>query len=432
MTSAALTDAREVLYARVVSGSKQPAWSGANGDPTSAAAGNGARGTDGVHRAGATSPAMRLLDRYLTEAVACGASDVHFEPAADHLRVRVRVDGSLRDLEPPPPGLIAALLTRTRLLARVDLSERRLPQDGRFVFGADDRRIEIRAAFMPVHGGEKVALRLLREQGKQLALDDLGLQAEDAELLRRALDRPNGLVLVVGATGTGKTTTLYAALEAIRSPARSILTVEDPVERDLDGIAQVPVDEDAGRSFAVVLRAVLRQDPDVLMVGEIRDPESARIACRAALTGHLVLSTLHTAHTRESIVRLTEMGVPGYLVSATVSLVVAQRLIRRPCETCKQEVAAGAADTDLFRAHGVAPPQTVVATRGCDACGGTGYKGRSAVFEVLDCTNGRRPARPRASLLTQALRSAASHQTTPAEALARCPDPGSGSSVESR
>jgi general secretion pathway protein E len=322
---------------------------------------------------------VRRLAALLAEAIEAGASDLHLEPDRDGLRVRIRVDGHLRDLEPPPVSLVPALLTRIRLLARVDLAERRLPQDGRFswvVEGSerpapstqhrpnDDAHgresIDIRAAFLPVARGEKIALRLLRHPGAAPSLDALGMGPAELARFRSALAKPNGLVLVVGPTGSGKSTTLHAALVHLRCSARSLASVEDPVEFDIAGVSQVAVDEEIGRSFAVVLRALLRQDPDVLMVGEIRDDESARIACRAALTGHLVLSSLHASHAGEALLRLPEIGVADYLVRATVTLVVAQRLVRRRCPV--QAAASAATGSAIAVASRCSKPPTQAET----------------------------------------------------------------------
>ena len=372
----------------------------------------------------ATSPAMRLLDRYLANAVDAGASDLHFEPAFGGILVRARIDGVLRVLEPPPQSLADSLLTRTRLLAGADLSEKRLPQDGRFRFRHHGDSIDVRAAFMPVHGGERIALRFIAADRASLGIDHLGLDEPERALLARTLDRPNGMIVVVGPTGSGKTTTLYAAIERLRRPQLSIVTVEDPVERDLDGVSQVAVDEPSGRTFAAVLRAVLRQDPDALMVGEIRDPESARIACRAALTGHRVLTTLHTSDTREALLRITDMGVPDYLASATVSLVIAQRLLRRLCTDCRRETSPRPSEVALCRALGMAAPETLARPAGCGACGNEGYRGRLGVFETLVCrTGGNDDSRPRRYLLQEGLRRAAALDTSFEEAVAVCPEP---------
>lgn len=387
-------------------------------------------------RGAETSPAMRALDHYLDLAVERGASDLHLEPLlspdgdATHgrdgtvLRVRMRVDGRLRDLEPPPTHLAQPLLTRLRLLAHVDLSESRVPQDGRFTFSRGARRIDVRAGFMPVEGGEKVALRLLDRAADGLALGDLGLPERAAAAFQSAIEAANGLVIVAGPTGSGKTTTLYAAITHLCRGDVSILTVEDPVERRIAGISQVTIDEDSGRSFPVVLRAVLRQDPDVLLVGEMRDPESARIACRAALTGHLVLTTVHSSDAAEALVRIEEMGLPPYLVHGTVSLVVSQRLLRRICRACGADRKLRDHERAVFDEHAVCVPTTLPAAGGCVECDGQGYRGRLAVFEVLDLRIAEGDARSQAhreSLFTSGLARVLAGETTLEEILAECP-----------
>jgi type IV pilus assembly protein PilB len=383
---------------------------------------------------------MRALDHYLDLAARHGGSDLHFEPdpagfatldvdagaKVAALRVRIRVDGRLQEVEGPPPHLTAPLLTRLRLLARVDLSESRVPQDGRFTFTRNGQRVDVRAGFMPVEGGEKVALRLLDRRDERSTIETLGLEPQARGRFERAVDAANGLVIVAGPTGSGKTTTLYAALARLSREDLSVLTVEDPVERKIRGVSQVAIDEDSGRTFPVVLRAVLRQDPDVLLIGEMRDPESARIACRAALTGHLVLTTLHSSTAAEAIVRMEEMGLPAYLVRGTVTLVVAQRLLRRLCERCRDERETRPEERDAFATVGLAAPEFSRVARGCPACDGRGYKGRIAVFETLTDTrqvNG--PERPstRGSLFANGLAKAAAGSTTFEEVVAECPAP---------
>jgi type II secretory ATPase GspE/PulE/Tfp pilus assembly ATPase PilB-like protein len=378
-----------------------------------------------VRKDAVTSPAMRLLDRYLDAAVEAGASDVHLEPDAAGLAVRLRIDGVLRTIEAPPRSLSDALLTRARLLAGVDLAEHRLPQDGRFVHRHHGGPVDVRAAFMPVYGGERIALRLMQPEAHAVGFDGLGLEVPDRDLLARALDRPHGLVAVVGPTGSGKTTTLYAALERLRRPQLSIMTVEDPVERAIPGVAQISVDEDCSRTFGAVLRAILRQDPDVIMVGEMRDAESARIACRAALTGHRVLTTLHTADTREAVLRLSDLEVPDYLVRATLSLVIAQRLVRKLCRSCRSLGAPRPTETALFRALGLDAPARIGRSSGCSECSAEGYRGRRAVFELLavgEREHGALP-RPRHTLLEEGLHLAALGETTFEEVVAVCPEP---------
>jgi general secretion pathway protein E len=367
--------------------------------------------------AAAQAPAVRLLDRLLHGAAAAGASDLHLEPAGGGgLRVRMRVDGVLEELEPPPLPLTAALLGRLRLLAGVDLAERRRPQDGRLCLESAAGRLDIRASFVPVVGGEKAVLRLLAPHRGVATLEELGLATADYHSLQATLARPDGLLVVAGPTGAGKTTTLYAALERLRRPETAIATVEDPVELELDGIAQVAVDEEAGRGFAEVLRALLRQDPDVLLVGEVRDTDSARIACRAALTGHLVLTSVHASDAAEAWLRLEEIGIPAHLLQATLRLVVAQRLLRRLCRHCRRPRAWTSTERELFAAHRVAPSDQGHEAAGCSGCRGSGYQGRIGVFELAR----HRPNQGQA-LLAAGLRRAADGTTSVAEVLARCP-----------
>jgi len=377
-------------------------------------------------RAGATvalSPAMRLLDRYLEKAVSSRASDLHFDPDGSCLSIRARIDGHLVPLAPPPPGVTDAMLTRLRLLAGVDLGQRRRPQDGSFSFAHVGGRIDVRAAFLPVQGGERVTLRFMDENACALVLDDIGMHRDDRRLLERALDRPAGLIVVAGPTGSGKTTTLYACLQRERRDDISIITVEDPVERHLDGVAQVAVDEECNRSFAATLRAMLRHDPDVIMVGEMRDGESARIACRAALTGHRVLTTVHATDCAEVPVRLRDMDIPDYLLSATLNLVISQRLVRRVCADCSTTGATDAFTQALFRSAGHSAPSTLAVVHGCDACSGTGFRGRLPLFELLAFDeSGNARSGPRRSLLGAGLDAVAMRLTTTREVLSQCPD----------
>jgi len=368
-----------------------------------------------------TSAAVRALDRYLERAVAEGASDLHLEPHGAGLRVRIRVDGRLRTLDPPPPSMTEQLLTRARLLARVDLSERRLPQDGRFALDARGERVDVRAAFVPVHGGDKITLRLLGRSSRPPTMGDLGLPADDRRVIEGELEHAEGLVIVVGPTGSGKTTTLYAALAYLAHTDVSAVTVEDPVERDLPDVAQIAVDDDCGRTFSTALRAILRHDPDIIMVGEMRDTRSASIACRAALTGHRVLTTLHTTDTREALVRLADMDIADYLVQATVRLVIGQRLLRRICSPCGRQRRPSGAETAVFTRYGLDVPDAVVDPVGCELCGGAGYRGRQAAFEVLDRRADGRESTPRRSLMAAGLSIAAARKTSVAEVLATCP-----------
>jgi type II secretory ATPase GspE/PulE/Tfp pilus assembly ATPase PilB-like protein len=369
------------------------------------------------------SPAMRLLDRYLEQAISVRASDLHFDPDGTSLAIRARIDGHLITLTAPPAGVTDAMLTRLRLLASVDLGQRRRPQDGRFSFDHGGRRIDTRAAFLPVQGGERVTLRFMDAGAVALSLDDLGIQSQHRALLDENLGRPDGLIVVAGPTGSGKTTTLYACLQQLRSADVSIVTVEDPVERMLEGIAQVAVDDESDRSFAITLRAMLRHDPDIIMVGEMRDSESARIACRAALTGHRVLTTVHASDCSEVRVRLLDMDVPDYLLSATLNLAIAQRLVRRVCMVCHTTEPTDPFTCALFRSIGVPPPKTIAKLRGCSECAQTGYRGRMALFELLSFDADGSPHHgSQHSLLTAGLREVAAGHTTTREVLARCPD----------
>jgi general secretion pathway protein E len=370
-----------------------------------------------------SAPAVRLLDRYLDEAVREGASDLHFEPSSRGLRVRARVDGLLREYETPPASLRAALLSRLKLVANVDLAQQRLPQDGSFSFaGHTGGQLDIRASFMPVVGGCKVALRIVQHGARRLELSELGMDRGALTALRTALSKPNGLIIAVGPTGSGKTTTLYSALGHLRDATSSIITVEDPVELRLDGISQVGVDDDVGRDFPTVLRSLLRQDPDVMMIGEIRDAMSARIACRAALTGHLVLSTLHTADCLEALVRLRDLEVADHLVGATVSLVVAQRLLRTLCSACASHRPVTTEERALFETAGVTAPRLLAAAKGCERCGGHGHKGRLAIFEILErAARGHAMARPARTLWQAGLETAASGRIDLGQVLTHCP-----------
>lgn len=327
------------------------------------------------------APVVRLVNALLLEALTARASDVHIEGYAQSLRVRYRVDGVLRDAPSPPAHLMPAVISRLKIMADLDIAERRLPQDGRIRLRLQDRAVDVRVSTLPTLHGESVVLRLLDGESGRAALDQLGMADDTLELLTRVLLRPNGIVLATGPTGSGKTTTLYAAIDRIRTGREKILTVEDPVEYQLAGVPQVPVNAQIGVTFATALRALLRQDPDVLLVGEIRDPETAEIATQAALTGHLVLSTLHTNDAPSALTRLLDLGVAPYLVASTVAAVLAQRLVRTTCATCRHEVSVDPALTGL----GAAEPLPRVEWRGegCESCLGTGYRGRTGIYELL-------------------------------------------------
>jgi type II secretory ATPase GspE/PulE/Tfp pilus assembly ATPase PilB-like protein len=328
------------------------------------------------------APVVRYVHALLAEAVRRGASDVHVEPFDGALRVRLRVDGVLAEVAPPPAGLAAAITTRVKVMARLDIAERRLPQDGRLEFAAPgSAAVDVRVSVLPTLHGETIVLRLLDRTGLARRLETLGLDAGDLERLRAALAQPQGLVLATGPTGSGKTTTLYAALTALDAATVNVCTVEDPVEIQLHGVNQVTVRDDIGLSFAAALRAFLRQDPDVIMVGEIRDLETADIAVKAALTGHLVLSTLHTNDAPSAVTRLLDMGIAPFLLTGSLLLVVAQRLVRVLCPACAEDVPVD--PTALCAAGFTGPSFDGRRRRGCRDCGGTGFRGRTSVYQLM-------------------------------------------------
>ena len=345
----------------------------------------------GVEEAGGEQTVVRFVEALMRHAIEQGASDIHIEPYEKELRVRVRVDGMLQSASPPPVKYRDAITSRIKILAQLDIAEKRLPQDGRIKTRFADRgrlrEVDFRVSCLPTLFGEKVVLRLLDPAALRLDLAGLGFEAPALERFRRAIRRPWGLVLVTGPTGSGKTSTLYSALAEISTPGVNVLTVEDPVEYNVAGINQVQVRDAIGLTFASALRAFLRQDPNVILVGEIRDAETAAIAVKAALTGHLVLSTLHTNDAATTVNRLVNMGVEPYLVASSVNVLCAQRLVRRVCGRC--------------RSPAEVPPDTLVQVgfpngevgswrplqgRGCSHCSGTGYRGRVGVFEVMEMT----------------------------------------------
>ncbi len=326
------------------------------------------------------APVIRLVSMLLTEALAARASDVHLEAYPDALRVRYRIDGVLQEAPSPPRSMAPAVISRLKVMANLDIAERRTPQDGRIRLSLQDRQVDVRVSTVPTLHGESVVLRLLDKESGTLELEALGMSSSDLARFTEVLTRPHGIVLATGPTGSGKTTTLYAALQRLRTGREKILTVEDPVEYQLAGIPQVPVNEKVGVTFASALRALLRQDPDVMLVGEIRDGETAEIATQAALTGHLVLSTLHTNDAAGALTRLVDLGVASFLVSATVEAVLAQRLVRTVCRAC----AVRAPATDVDRSA-LDAPELIEITRGvgCDVCRGSGYSGRTGVYELI-------------------------------------------------
>jgi general secretion pathway protein E len=331
--------------------------------------------------AGDEAPVIRLVNSLLFQAVREGASDIHIEPYDRAVAVRFRVDGLLHDVLAPPPRLHASIASRVKVMARLDVAERRLPQDGRIQVRVAGRDVDVRVSLVPTAFGERVVLRLLDRAAGLLDLGQLGLSPPIAAAVDRLLTRSTGIVLVTGPTGSGKTTTLYAALRRLATGERNIVTIEDPIEYQIQGIAQVQVNPRIDLTFAAGLRAVLRQDPDVILVGEIRDRETVEIAMRAALTGHLVFSTLHTNDACGAVTRLLDMGVEPFLISSSVLAVLAQRLVRRPCPGCCTEDAPTAEERRIFGDR--RPARLRHAGPGCATCRGTAYRGRLALHELL-------------------------------------------------
>ncbi len=334
--------------------------------------------------AAASQPVVRLLNSILHRAIRDRASDVHFETFEGAFRIRYRVDGALYEVESPPPHLALPLVSRVKVMSNLDITEVRAPQDGRIELSIDGRPVDLRVATLPSISGEGCVLRILDRSSVNLDLRALGLQQREEQILRDLVELPHGIVLITGPTGSGKTTTLYAMLQEANSPDLKIITTEDPVEYEIEGIVQVPVNHEIGVTYAAVLRTILRQDPDKILVGEIRDEETASVAVEASLTGHTVFSTIHTNDAPSTITRLVDMGIQPFLISATLEAVVAQRLVRRICPSCRE---AYQPDEDLLRELGPDGAQFEGATlyygKGCDECHHTGYRGRMGIFEVL-------------------------------------------------
>jgi general secretion pathway protein E len=326
------------------------------------------------------APVIRLINTLLAQALRENASDVHFEIFETRATVRFRVDGQLRDVIEPRRGLHAAMVSRIKVMAGLDIAEKRLPQDGRIALRIAGRPVDVRVSTLPSGHGERVVLRLLDKSAGRLELEKLGMRPEILAHMRRLLRQPHGILLVTGPTGSGKTTTLYAALSAMDSHATNIMTVEDPIEYDLDGVGQTQINTRIDMSFARALRAILRQDPDVIMIGEIRDRETAQIAVQASLTGHLVLATLHTNDAPSAITRLVDMGIEPFLLASSTIGVLAQRLARHLCPVCRQAYETDACEMELL---GVSQPHTLYRAVGCAECNQTGYRGRSGFYELL-------------------------------------------------
>jgi len=328
------------------------------------------------------APIIRLINAILGEAIAENASDIHIETFEKRLVIRFRVDGILREVVQPKRELAALLVSRIKVMAKLDIAEKRIPQDGRISLRVGGREVDIRVSTLPSANGERVVLRLLDKQAGRLTLRHLGMNEQDRRQLEQAVKKPHGIILVTGPTGSGKTTTLYAALTTLNDRTRNILTVEDPIEYHLEGIGQTQVNTKVDMTFARGLRAILRQDPDVVMVGEIRDQETADMAVQASLTGHLVLSTLHTNSAIGAVTRLVDMGVEPFLISSSLLGVLAQRLVRVLCNDCKRAYIADGAECELL---GVSPAEapTLYHAEGCEQCRGLGYRGRTGIYELV-------------------------------------------------
>jgi general secretion pathway protein E len=329
------------------------------------------------------APIIRLINALLTEAVKENASDIHIEPFENRLVVRFRVDGVLREVLQPQRVLAPLLVSRIKVMAKLDIAEKRLPQDGRISLRVAGRAVDVRVSTLPSGHGERVVLRLLDKQAGRLDLEHLGMSRDNQRLIDAMIQKPHGIFLVTGPTGSGKTTTLYAGLERLNNKRRNIMTVEDPIEYYLDGIGQTQVNTKVEMSFARGLRAILRQDPDVVMVGEIRDLETADIAVQASLTGHLVFSTLHTNSAVGAVTRLRDMGVEPFLLSSSMVGVLAQRLVRVLCDNCKEPFTASAGDCEMLGMDPENPP-TLYRAVGCSECNQLGYRGRTGIYELVD------------------------------------------------
>jgi len=335
-----------------------------------------------------SAPVRKLLNLVLLMAIKENASDIHLEPFESEFKIRMKADGVLQEMVPPPKHLSFAITTRIKVMANLDIAERRMPQDGRIELSVSGHPVDLRVSVLPTLFGESVVMRVLDRGVVSLDLDKLGMDDDILRPFREIIKRPNGIILVTGPTGSGKTTTLYSALSELNEPDDKIITTEDPIEYDIEGIVQVPIDSDIGVTFAAALRAILRQDPDRILVGEIRDVETAEIAIQAALTGHMVFSTLHTNDSPATVTRLRDMGVQPFLITATVEAILAQRLVRRICKDCKEEYVPDAdALADLELTSDQVVGKTFFRGRGCDKCSGSGYKGRLGLYELLVMTD---------------------------------------------
>jgi type IV pilus assembly protein PilB len=339
---------------------------------------------DSVKSAADSNPVRKLINLVLLQAIKDKASDIHFEPFEDEFKIRYRIDGVLYEMMPPPSYIAPALASRIKVMANLDIAERRMPQDGRIELNVNNQPIDLRVAVLPTMFGESVVMRVLDRSNVQLDLDRIGLRDDDLKVVRQLIRKPNGIVVVTGPTGSGKTTTLYSALRELNDPSTKLITAEDPIEYDIDGIIQSQVRAEIDMTFGRILRSMLRQDPDVILVGEIRDKETAQISVQASLTGHLVFSTLHTNDAPSSIARLLDLGLEPFLVTATLEGVIAQRLVRKICTNCKTEFTPS--EEQLMELE--LRPADVAGRKfyygsGCDNCNRTGYRGRMGIYEIM-------------------------------------------------
>jgi len=332
----------------------------------------------------ASSPVAKLVDRIILQAAAMRSSDIHFEPRMDNLLIRFRIDGVLHDIQNLPKKASPSIMSRLKIMANLDITERRKPQDGRIEMNISGKRVDIRVSSVPVALGEKMVLRILDKSIALYGIPELGLYIDDEKKFFKLLKQTGGMILVTGPTGSGKTTTLYAGLNYLKSSAINIISLEDPVEFTIDGVNQIPINPKAGVTFATALRAVLRQDPDIIMVGEIRDLETAELAIQAALTGHLVLGTLHTRNAAGAITRLVDMGVPEYLIASTLIGAIAQRLVRKNCQNCTETCHINPDDDIPPELKKELENMELMRGTGCDFCHNTGYYGRNGIFEIIE------------------------------------------------
>lgn len=334
-------------------------------------------------------PAVKLVDFIIKKAVDINASDIHIEPFEEYVKIRYRIDGQLKEFIRYPKGTLNSIISRIKVLANMDIAEKRLPQDGRVILKIEDKEYDFRISTLATVHGEKAVIRILRKENILLGKKHLGIQDDDIEKLECILRNQNGIVFVTGPTGSGKTTTLYTLMEEVNKGDKNIITIEDPVEYMIEGINQININLKTGITFASGLRTILRQDPDIIMIGEIRDCETAEIAIRAAITGHLVFSTLHTYDSASAIIRLIDMGIEPYLVAASVTGIISQRLIKKICPYCKEEYKANRFEKQVMNMEGQDNIR-LFKGKGCEKCSGTGYKGRTGVFEIMEISKEHR------------------------------------------